>query len=64
MDHDLSLRKFSKKCGLSHTYIDKLEKGVDLRSQKLVEPTLNALEKISKSIYFSLDVQLTLLGIN
>lgn len=62
LDHDLSLREFSKKCGLSHTYIDKLEKGVDPRSQKPVEPTLDALEKISVAIDLSLDELLTLLG--
>lgn len=62
LDHDLSLREFSKKCGLSHTYIDKLEKGVDPRSQKPVEPTLDALEKISAAIDLSLDELLTLLG--
>ncbi|MBZ6007287.1 helix-turn-helix domain-containing protein [Paraclostridium bifermentans] len=62
LDHDLSLREFSKKCGLSHTYIDKLEKGVDPRSQKPVEPTLDALEKISVAIDLSLDELLTMLG--
>lgn len=62
LDHDLSLREFSKKCGLSHTYIDKLEKGIDPRSQKPVEPTLDALEKISTAIDLSLDELLTLLG--
>lgn len=62
LDNDLSLREFSKKCGLSHTYIDKLEKGVDPRSQKPVEPTLDALEKISTAINLSLDELLTMLG--
>ncbi len=62
LDNDLSLREFSKKCGLSHTYIDKLEKGVDPRSQKPVEPTLDALEKISYAIELSLDDLLTMLG--
>lgn len=62
LDHDLSLREFSKKCGLSHTYIDKLEKGVDPRSKKPVEPTLDALEKVSIAIDLSLDELLTTLG--
>ncbi|MFR6017097.1 MAG: helix-turn-helix domain-containing protein [Paraclostridium sordellii] len=62
LDNDLSLREFSKKCGLSHTYIDKLEKGVDPRSQKPVEPTLDALEKLSYAIELSLDDLLTMLG--
>ncbi len=33
-ENDLSLRKFAEQVGLSHTYIDKLIKGVDPRSGK------------------------------
>ena len=60
--NNLSLREFSRKCNLSHTYIDKLEKGVDPRSGKPVEPTLDVLEKISSAINISLDDLLTKLG--
>ena len=60
--NNLSLREFSRKCNLSHTDIDKLEKGVDPRSGKPVEPTLDVLEKISSAINISLDDLLTKLG--
>lgn len=46
----LSLRDFAQKCDVSHTYIDKLEKGVDSRSGKPVEPTLLIIEKISNAM--------------
>ncbi|WP_270608180.1 helix-turn-helix domain-containing protein [Bacillus mobilis] len=46
----LSLRDFAQKCDVSHTYIDKLEKGMDSRTGKPVEPTLLVIEKISKAM--------------
>ncbi|PGD05951.1 helix-turn-helix domain-containing protein [Bacillus toyonensis] len=46
----LSLRDFAQKCDVSHTYIDKLEKGIDSRTGKPVEPTLLVIEKISKAM--------------
>lgn len=46
----LSLRDFAQKCDVSHTYIDKLEKGFDSRTGKPVEPTLLVIEKISKAM--------------
>lgn len=58
----LSLRDFSNLCNLSHTYIDKLEKGKDPRNGKAVEPTLDALEKISLALNLTLDELLLKLG--
>ncbi|QWG71332.1 helix-turn-helix domain-containing protein [Bacillus mycoides] len=49
-NNKLSLRDFAQKCDVSHTYIDKLEKGVDSRTGKPVEPTLLVIEKISKAL--------------
>lgn len=57
-----SLREFSKICGISHTYIDKLEKGVDPRSGKPVEPTLDTLEKIAQSMNMTLETLLSKIG--
>lgn len=54
-DHDLSLREFADRCDLSHTYIDKLEKGVDPRSKKSVEPTVETVSKIASAMGMSLD---------
>ena len=60
-ENSLSLREFSKKCGLSHTYIDKLEKGVDPRSGKPVEPTIDVLEKVSSALSINLQELLILI---
>ncbi|MFB5095563.1 helix-turn-helix transcriptional regulator [Bacillus cereus] len=50
LTNKLSLRDFAQKCDVSHTYIDKLEKGIDPRNGKPVEPTLLVVEKISKAM--------------
>ncbi|MGE1215432.1 helix-turn-helix domain-containing protein [Bacillus toyonensis] len=50
LKNKLSLRDFAQKCDVSHTYIDKLEKGIDSRNGKPVEPTLLIIEKISKAL--------------
>ncbi|MGS2751316.1 helix-turn-helix domain-containing protein [Bacillus zanthoxyli] len=50
LKNKFSLRDFAQKCGVSHTYIDKLEKGIDSRTGKPVEPTLLVIEKISKAM--------------
>lgn len=44
------MRDFAQKCDVSHAYIDKLEKGIDPRNGKPVEPTLLVIEKISKAM--------------
>ena len=44
-----SLREFAKKCDVSHTAIDTIEKGVDFRTGKSVQPKLATLEKIAKA---------------
>ncbi|KFL63942.1 helix-turn-helix transcriptional regulator [Bacillus cereus ATCC 10876] len=53
LTNKLSLREFALKCDVSHTYIDKLEKGVDSRTGKPVEPTLLVIEKISNAMNIS-----------
>ncbi|CAM3933873.1 MULTISPECIES: helix-turn-helix domain-containing protein [Bacillus cereus group] len=49
-ERNLSLREFATRCQLSHSYIDKLEKGIDPRNGKPVEPTLAVIEQIAKAI--------------
>lgn len=44
---NLSLREFAKKCDVSHTAIDTIEKGTDFRTGKAVQPKLATLEKIA-----------------
>jgi len=49
-ENTLSLREFAEKCDVSHTYIDKLEKGIDPRNGKPVMPTLDTVERISRAL--------------
>lgn len=44
-----SLRSAAKKIGISHTYLDIIEKGVDARSGSPVNPTPDTLKSISKA---------------
>ncbi|MED0991960.1 helix-turn-helix transcriptional regulator [Bacillus nitratireducens] len=62
LKNKLSLRDFAQKCDVSHTYIDKLEKGIDSRNGKPVEPTLLVVEKISKAMNKKTDTLLKEVG--
>lgn len=44
-----SLRDASKRIGISHTYLDTLEKGVDKRSGSFVKPTPETLKMIAEA---------------
>lgn len=44
---DLSLREFAKKCDISHTHLDSLEKGADPRTGKEVSVGWETLRKLS-----------------
>jgi transcriptional regulator with XRE-family HTH domain len=59
----LSLRDFASICGLSHTYIDCLEKGFDPRTGKPVSPTIDTLNKIANALDMSLVELLSLAGL-
>ncbi|EGQ1774945.1 helix-turn-helix transcriptional regulator, partial [Staphylococcus pseudintermedius] len=48
-----SLREASKNIGISHTYLDSLEKGYDFRTGKERKPTIEVINKISK--YYKYD---------
>ena len=54
-DHGLSLRDFSKLCGLSNGYISMLEKNENPRSKKPIAPSLDTVRVISDTIGISLD---------
>ncbi|MGN7403508.1 helix-turn-helix domain-containing protein [Cytobacillus praedii] len=47
-----SLREASKRIGISHTYLDTIEKGTDKRSGAPVKPTPDTLKLISKAYNF------------
>lgn len=46
---NLSLRGFGQKCGVSHTTIDNIEKGVDYRTGKPVQIKMVTIEKIANA---------------
>lgn len=47
---EMSLREFSEYLGISHTYLDKLEKGVSNRNGNDIAPTIETLSKIADSL--------------
>lgn len=47
---DMSLRDFAEKCGISHTHLDSIEKGVDPRTGKPVSVTVETLKKIANAM--------------
>lgn len=51
---DQSLREFGKKCDISHTTIDNLEKGIDFRTGKPVQVKMATLEKIANACNISI----------
>ncbi|WP_174615246.1 helix-turn-helix domain-containing protein [Virgibacillus ihumii] len=57
-----SLREASKRIGISHTYLDTIEKGYDKRSGKNVKPTPDTLKLIAKAYYYSYDKLLVMAG--
>ncbi|SMB95552.1 Helix-turn-helix domain-containing protein [Desulfonispora thiosulfatigenes DSM 11270] len=60
--NDLSLREFANRCDLSHAYIAKLEDGIDHRSGKKVEPTLDTVKRISDAINIPMERLLSMIG--
>lgn len=61
-ENNLSLREFASLCGMSHSYIDKLEKGIDPRNGKPVEPTLDVIEKVAFAMNMTLVDILSFIG--
>ena len=52
---DTSLRDFAEKCGISHTHLDSIEKGMDPRTGKPVSVTVETLKKIAKAMNMSIN---------
>lgn len=61
-EHNLSLRAFANKCGLSYTYISMLEKNTDYRTGKPIAPTLDSVKYISKAMNIPIDDLLKMLN--
>lgn len=50
-----SLRDFAERCGISHTHLDSIEKGIDPRTGKPVKVTVETLKKISNAMNMSIN---------
>ncbi len=50
MDKGLSLRAFASRCGLSHSYVDMLEKGHDPRNGQSPRPSIDTLIALAKGL--------------
>lgn len=50
-----SLREFASKCGISHTHLDSIEKGIDPRTGKSVRITIETLKKIANAMNMSVN---------
>ena len=50
IERGLSLREFSETLGISHAYLNKLERGEDSRTGKPITPTIETLVKISEGL--------------
>ena len=50
-----SLRDFAENCGISHTHLDSIEKGVDPRTGKAVKVTVETLKKIANAMNMSIN---------
>ncbi len=58
-----SLRDLAKRCSVSHTLIDTLEKGYDPRTKKPARPTVDTLKKIALGLGVNV-LELLLLAID
>jgi transcriptional regulator with XRE-family HTH domain len=57
-----SLRNASTRIGISHNYLNNLEKGIDPRTGKVIHPSPEILEKIGKAYSYSYDELMKLAG--
>lgn len=53
-EKNMSLRDFAKMLNISHSYLDKLEKSIDSKNNKEIEPTIITLEKIATALGLNL----------
>lgn len=60
---NMSLREFAAFCGMSHTHIDSIEKGFDIRSGREVNLTAKTVGKLSSALGIS-EAELMNLGEN
>jgi len=63
VEKKLSIRKASERIGISHTYLDSLEKGFDPRTNKERTPTFETMRKISVGLGADYEYMLYLTGV-
>jgi len=59
---NMSLREASRLTGISHTYLDRLEKGVDPRTGKQIEPSGSVLNALANAYNVPAELMLILVG--
>lgn len=59
---NMSLREFATKCGISHTHLDSIEKGIDPRTNKPVSVTVDTLKKIANAMNMTVNDLLIVSG--
>lgn len=52
---DISLRKFSELSGVSHSYIDSLEKNFDHSTKKSIAPGIETIKKVASAVGMTLE---------
>ncbi len=53
-ENDLTLREFAEIANLSHAYIDRLSKGKNPQTGKIIEPTMLTLQQLAVAMNMSL----------
>ncbi|QQE80884.1 helix-turn-helix domain-containing protein [Alicyclobacillus sp. SO9] len=59
---DMSLRDAAKKANVSHAYLDRIEKGIDPRSGKRIEPSVSVLRALATAYNIPSELALSLAG--
>ena len=54
-EHNMSERELAARCGISHSYINQLIKGVNPKTNKPISPTISMLQKLSTGLGVSID---------
>lgn len=54
-EHDLSLRQFAERCGVSHAYIGFLENECNPSTGKPIAPNLESLKALAKGMNITVD---------
>ena len=62
LERGASLREFSEALGISHAYLNKLERGTDPRTGKPITPTIETITKIAEGLDLPVKKFMTMCG--